>query len=106
MIPPAPWACHDQPVPHASTRRGTHPHECSGFAGEDRSKRFAEYEALFGLQPTDFSKVENANKELQWHSNKWIYLHDFMKVTEEWYTGVMSPRQPSLPHVIGFGFRV
>lgn len=56
-------------------------------SGEDRSKRFAGYEGLFGLQETDYSKVHNALKELNWHSNKWMYLNDFMKVTEQWYNG-------------------
>lgn len=55
--------------------------------GDERAKRFASYETLFGLQPSDFSRVDQANKELQWHSNKWTYLHDFIKLTESWYDG-------------------
>ena len=63
-------------------------------AGEDRAKRFGGYETLFGLQNTDFSRVDNAKKELQWHSNKWTYLHDFIDASESWYNGASATAQP------------
>lgn len=76
---------------------------CAGLSGDERAKRFAGYEALFGLQPSDFSRVDQANKELQWHSNKWTYLHDFIKLTESWMDGayVFSPICPCVGQLFG-----
>jgi hypothetical protein len=51
---------------------------------------------MFGLQPSDYSRVDQSNKELHWHSNKWTYLHDFINVAESWYEGMCGGLDPEV----------
>ena len=48
----------------------------------------------FGLQPSSFTDVETANRELTLHRNKWHYLNDFEISKSKWNTSDCSSLNP------------
>lgn len=53
----------------------------------ERSQRYIKYQGLLGLDPADFSAVASAGRELTWHRNKWLLLHEFQTASRQWLHG-------------------
>lgn len=62
----------------------------------ERSQRYAKYQMLMGMESTDFSAIASTGRELTWHRNKWVLLHEFEQTAGEWLGGEVSALAPEV----------
>jgi hypothetical protein len=51
------------------------------------------------LDAADFGIVASTGRELTWHRNKWLLLHEFQTTSRGWLTGHVADLNPEVIQV-------
>lgn len=73
----------------------------------EAARKFNSREQLFGIEMTDYSKIQSLIKDFQPYSNLWLNTHNWFVLSESWLHGLFSELDaPGAERFVEDGFRV